>query len=434
MKLIYTLNERPPVGLTLLLAFQHMLASIGGIVSVPLIVGTSLGLPANEVVTLINASLLASGIATIVQCIGLGPVGIRLPVVMGSSFAFLGVAMAIGKNGGISSIMGAALLGSLVVITASFYMDKVRKLFPTVVSGVVVTLIGLTILPVAMNWIGDAPASSTEFASLPKLFLAMVSLAIVIVVSVFCRGTLAAAAIVIGLASGYLLALLLGMVDLQQIASSQWIGYPEPVKYGFSFSWQAILSMSLVYLVVIAEATGDFIALGNNCQVKVSGNDLKRGVLGDGLGSTLAALLTAMPLASFSQNVGIVGLTGVASRYVVAATGALLVMASLVPKFAALAVTIPKPVIGGVGLVMFGMIAYTGIRMLVRASDTKRNALVVCVGLASGLAVTFEPRLLQHLPSGMATLFHSGIATGAIITILLNFLLPSSPDNEKRAR
>ncbi|MCW8334181.1 purine permease [Vibrio sp. SCSIO 43135] len=432
MKLLYTLNQRPPHGLTLLLALQHMLASIGGIVAVPLIVGASIGLPSEEIVSLINAALLASGIVTIAQCIGIGPVGIRLPVVMGSSFAFLGVAIAIGKDGGVSSIMGSALVGSFVVIAASFYMDKVRKLFPTVVSGVVVTLIGLTILPVAMNWVGDAPAVSEEFATLPKLFLAIVSLGIVIGVSVYCKGAVAASAIVIGLAGGYIVALSLGMVDLEQISSAAWVGGPEPLKYGLTFEASAIVSMSLVYIVVIAEATGDFMALANNCHTKVDGKDLKRGLLGDGIGSTLSSILTAMPLASFSQNVGIVGITGVASRYVVAATGGLLILGGLFPKLAALAVTIPKPVLGGVGFVMFGMIAYAGIRMLIKAADTKRNALVICVGLASGLAVTFEPRLLQHLPHDIANFLHSGITTGTIVTVLLHQLLPKSSSKEEQ--
>ncbi|MGF1801961.1 purine permease [Vibrio gigantis] len=432
MKLLYTLNERPPHGLTFLLALQHMLASIGGIVAVPLIVGASIGLPNTEIVSLINAALLASGIVTVAQCLGFGPVGIRLPVVMGSSFAFLGVAISIGNEGGVAAIMGSALIGSFVVIAASFYMDKVRKLFPTVVSGVVVTLIGLTILPVAMNWVGDSPANTEQFATLPKLFLALVSLGIVVGVSVYCKGAVAASAIVIGLAGGYIVALSLGMVDLEQISSAAWVGGPEPFKYGFTFSASAIISMSLVYIVVIAEATGDFMALGNNCQTQVSGKDLKRGLLGDGLGSTLSSILTAMPLASFSQNVGIVGITGVASRYVVAATGGLLILGGLFPKLAAIAVTIPKPVLGGVGFVMFGMIAYAGIRMLIKAADTKRNALVICVGLASGLAVTFEPRLLQHLPHDLANFLHSGITTGTIMTVLLNLVLPKSSRAEEQ--
>ncbi|MEZ8863523.1 nucleobase:cation symporter-2 family protein [Vibrio splendidus] len=432
MKLLYTLNERPPHGLTFLLALQHMLASIGGIVAVPLIVGASIGLPNTEIVSLINAALLASGVVTVAQCLGFGPIGIRLPVVMGSSFAFLGVAISIGNEGGVAAIMGSALIGSFVVIGASFYMDKVRKLFPTVVSGVVVTLIGLTILPVAMNWVGDSPANTEQFATLPKLFLALISLGIVVGVSVYCKGAVAASAIVIGLAGGYIVALSLGMVDLEQISSAAWVGGPEPFKYGFTFSASAVISMSLVYIVVIAEATGDFMALGNNCQTQVSGKDLKRGLLGDGLGSTLSSILTAMPLASFSQNVGIVGITGVASRYVVAATGGLLILGGLFPKLAAIAVTIPKPVLGGVGFVMFGMIAYAGIRMLIKAADTKRNALVICVGLASGLAVTFEPRLLQHLPHDLANFLHSGITTGTIMTVLLNLVLPKSSKAEEQ--
>ncbi|MGF1716486.1 nucleobase:cation symporter-2 family protein [Photobacterium chitinilyticum] len=426
MQLLYTLNQKPPRGVTFFLALQHMLASIGGIVAVPLIVGGAIGLPENEVVTLISASLFVSGLATIVQCIGVGPAGIRLPVVMGSSFAFLGTLIAIGKTSGMSTILGAAFVGSFMVIIASFYMEQIRKLFPNLVSGVVVTLIGLTILPVAMNWIGDAPAGDPEFASLPKIFLAAASLAVVISVSVFCKGAIAASAIVIGLAAGYVLAIPMGMVDLTQLYEAQWVASPEPFKYGMTFSMPAIISMTLVYLVVVAEATGDFMALGSNCHVEVSGKDLKRGLLGDGLGSTFGSMLSAMPVASFSQNVGIVGISGVASRFVVAVTGILLVLGGLFPKLAALAVTVPKPVLGGVGFVMFGMIAYAGIRMLLNAADSRRNALVVCVGLASGLAVTLEPRLLQHFPEDLKMVFHSGITTGTLATVVLNQLLPKS--------
>ncbi|WP_153446807.1 nucleobase:cation symporter-2 family protein [Vibrio algicola] len=434
MKLLYTLNQRPPAATTLLLALQHMLASIGGIVAVPLIVGASVGLPATEIADLINAALLVGGIATVIQCVGIGPVGIRLPVVMGSSFAFLGVAIAIGKSDGMSGIMGAAFAGSFLVIAASFFMDKIKRLFPDVVSGVVITLIGLTILPVAMSWIGDAPKGSAEFATLPKLFLALVSLGIVILVSVYCKGVIAASAIVIGLVGGYLVALSMDMVNLEQISQASWVGSPTPLKYGMTFSWGAILSMSLAYIIVVAEATGDFMALGANCQKEVTGKDLKRGVLGDGLGSTLSALMSGMPLASFSQNVGIVGITGVASRYVVAVTGALLILGGLFPKLAAIAVTIPKPVLGGVGFIMFGMIAYAGIRMLIKAADTKRNALIICVSLASGLAVTIEPRLIQHLPHALASFLHSGITTGTMIAIAMHLLLPQNHKEEREMK
>lgn len=430
MKLLYQLNEKPPVGISLLLALQHMLASIGGIVAVPLIVGTTIGLPPQDVISLVNAALLVSGVITIVQCIGLGPVGIKLPVVMGCSFAFLGIAISVGKTEGISGVMGAALVGGILVIIASFFMEHIRKLFPPLVSGVVVTLIGLTILPVAMNWIGDAPTGSESFATLPKLLLAGVALLTVILVSAFGKGSIGASAIVIGLAVGYLAALATGMVNLAQIETAPWVSGPEIMKHGLSFSWPAIISMSIAYIVVIAEATGDFMALANNCHTKIDGKDLKRGLLGDGIGSAIGAIFTAMPLASFSQNVGIVGITGVASRFVVAITGLLLFMAGLFPKFGALAVTIPKPVLGGVGFVMFGMIAYSGIRMLVKCADTRRNALVICVSLAAGLGVTFKPELLQHLPHDIAQLLHSGITTGTIVAVSMNLLLPKSKQEQ----
>ncbi|KKD59075.1 xanthine permease [Grimontia sp. AD028] len=436
MKLLYELNDKPPAGSTVLLAIQHMLASIGGIIAVPLIVGTAIGLPTGDVVTLINAALFISGAFTIIQCIGFGPVGIRLPVVMGSSFAFLGIAIGIGKADGVSGIMGAALVGACMVIVSAFFMEQIRKLFPPVVSGVVVTLIGLTILPVAMNWVGDAPAGSEHFATLPKLFLAAVSLLVVLLVATYAKGSVAASAIVIGLAGGYLVALSMGMVDMKQIGEASWFATPDPLKFGLSFSWPAIVSMCLAYIVVIAEATGDFLALASNCHRTISGKDLKRGLLGDGIGSAVGSLFGAMPLASFSQNVGIVGITGVASRYVVGTAGALLILAGLFPKFGALAVTVPKPVLGGVGFIMFGMIAYAGIRMLVKAADTRRNALVICVSLAAGLAVTIKPSLLQHLHHDVAQLLHSGITTGTIVAVVLNLVLPKSKEDvhaEKQA-
>ncbi|MDD1779744.1 purine permease [Enterovibrio sp. ZSDZ35] len=429
MKLLYELNEKPPVGSMLLLAIQHMLASIGGIIAVPLIVGTAIGLPTGDVVTLINAALFVSGAITIVQCIGFGPVGIRLPVVMGSSFAFLGIAIGIGKADGVSGIMGAALVGACMVIVSAFFMEQIRKLFPPVVSGVVVTLIGLTILPVAMNWVGDAPAGSEHFATLPKLFLAGISLLVVLLVATYAKGSVAASAIVIGLAGGYLVALSMGMVNIEQIGKASWFSAPEPLKFGLSFSWPAIISMCLAYIVVIAEATGDFLALASNCHRTISGKDLKRGLLGDGIGSAIGSFFGAMPLASFSQNVGIVGITGVASRFVVGTTGALLILAGLFPKFGALAVTVPKPVLGGVGFIMFGMIAYAGIRMLVKAADTRRNALVICVSLAAGLAVTIKPSLLQHMHHDIAQLLHSGITTGTIVAVVLNLVLPKTKED-----
>ncbi|UJF17688.1 purine permease [Vibrio sp. SS-MA-C1-2] len=428
MKLLYTLDEKPPHGLTLLLALQHMLASIGGIVAVPLIVGGSIGLPPNEVINLISAALFVSGAVTIVQCLGIGPFGVRLPAVMGCSFAFLGTCIAVGQEHGMSGIMGASLVGSLVVVFSSFYMVQLRKLFPSLVSGVVVTLIGLTILPVAMDWIGNAPIDSPEFAQPKNIFLAFVSLAIVMAVSVYCKGAIAASAIVIGLVGGYLIAIPMGMVDVASIGEAQWFATPKPLKYGLSFSIPAIISMSLVFIVVVAEAMGDFVALGANCHKNLDGKDLKRGLIVDGLGSTFGALMSAMPVANFAQNVGIVGLSGVASRFVVAVTGGLLIVAGLFPKFAALAITIPPPVLGGVGFVMFGMIAYAGIRMMVQAADSRRNAIVVCVGLASGLAVTMRPELLNHFPDDLKMIFHSGITTGTAASVVLNLILPKDKE------
>ncbi len=424
MELLYKVEDKPPMATSILLAAQHLLAALGAIIAVPLVVGGVLGLSIQDMVVLVNAAMLVSGVVTIIQCRGVGPVGIRLPCVMGTSFTFVGVAIAIGFEHGVAGILGSALVASLVMIMGSFFMPVIRKLFPPVVTGTVVTLIGLTLIPVAVDWIAGGQVGQEGYASISNLMIGFFVLFLVIILSQFARGIFAASAVVIGILSGFILCALLGLVDFTPVREAAFVALPSPLHFGLTFPISGIIGMSIAYLVTIIESTGDFLALSDVTKTKLTGKKLSRGILCDGLGSALASVFSTTPFSSFSQNVGIVGMTGIASRYVVAITGLMLVLAGLFPVLAALIVIIPLSVLGGAGLVMFAMIITAGVNILAKTQHNKRNGIIIAVGIGAGMAVTVRPELLANLPDFMKVIFASGITTGSLVALGLNLLLP----------
>ncbi|MBB3007869.1 nucleobase:cation symporter-2 family protein [Cupriavidus alkaliphilus] len=425
--LLFQVEDRPPRLTTFLLALQHLLAALGGIIAVPLVIGGALRLPSDQIVALVNAALLGSGIVTIIQCKGVGPVGIRMPCVMGTSFAFVGAAISVGVEHGVAGILGSALAGSLVMILGSFFMPAIRKLFPHTVTSVVVTMIGLSLIPVAIDWAAGGQGSS-RYGAPGNLAIAVAVLALVVAVVQWGKGMLSASAIVVGIAGGYLLCLALGLVDFTQFQQAPVFAVPQPLHFGMSFPVSGIVAMSIAFLVTIVESTGTFMALGSATQRPVSGKCLSRGILCDGFGSAFAALVCSPPLSTFAQNVGVVSLTGVASRHVVALTGVMLLLAGLFPVLGALVVTIPQPVLGGAGLMMFAMIVSGGIQMLSTVRFTQRNTLIVAVSIGCGLAVTFRPELLAKLPAFVHEVFGSGITVGSLSAVILNLLLPGGKE------
>ncbi|MDO6507647.1 nucleobase:cation symporter-2 family protein [Colwellia sp. 4_MG-2023] len=426
MDILYNVEDKPPLGTSILLAAQHLLAALSAIITVPLVIGGVLKLPVADIVVLVNAAMLISGVVTIIQCKGLGPVGIRLPCVMGTSFTFVGVSIAIGFEYGVEGILGSALVASLVMIIGSFFMPIIRKFFPPIVTGTVVTLIGLSLVPVAIDWFAGGQVGQDDYASLSNLAIGLLVLATVVTLSIFGKGILSAAAVVIGMLVGYLVCLALGVIDFKPVQSSPLFALPSPFHFGLSFPISGIIGMSIAYLVTIVESTGDFLALSNVTKTKLTGKKLSSGILCDGLGSALASVFSTTPFSSFSQNVGIVGMTGVASRYVVAITGAMLVLAGLFPVLGAMIVSIPLPVLGGAGLVMFAMIITAGVNILSTTQHTKRNGMIIAVSIATGMAVTVRPELLSHLPEFLKVILASGITTGSIIALLLNVVLPNA--------
>ena len=424
MTLFYKVEEKPPLFTSLVLAAQHLLAALGAIIAVPLVVGSVLGLSTQDKVVLVNAAMLISGVVTFIQCKGAGSLGIRLPSVMGTSFTFVGVSTAIGLEHGVGGILGSALVSSLVMIVGSFYMPNIRKLFPPIVTGTVVTLIGLSLIPVAVDWFAGGQVGDVNYASTNNLLIGFLVLVVVMVLSQWGRGIISASAALMGMLLGFIACMLLGLVDFNPVQEAAWVALPSPLHFGMSFPVSGIIGMSIAYLVTIIESTGDFLALSDVTNTKLTGKKLSRGILCEGIGSSLASMFSTTPLSSFSQNVGIVSMTGVASRHVVAITGVMLILAGLFPVLGALVVIIPLPVLGGAGLVMFAMIVSGGVKILAKTEHNKRNSAIVAMGIGAGMAVTVRPELLANLPEIIKVVFASGITTGSLVALMMNLVLP----------
>ncbi len=377
---------------------------------------------------LVNAALLVSGIVTIIQYRGIGPIGLRLPSVMGTSFTFVAAALAIGfSEHGVAGILGASLVGSLVMIIGSFFMPYVRKLFPPVVTGVVV-MIGLSLIPVAVDWFAGGQKGDANYADPANLAMATFVLVLVVILVQWGKGIFSAAAIVIGMMVGYVVALAFGWVSFEAVKNAEIVAIPQPLHFGLAFPISGIIGMSIAYLVTIVESSGNFLALGNATQTEITGKHLRGGVLCDGLGSAFAAIMSTTPFSSFAQNIGVISLTGVASRHVVTVMGVLLVFTGIFPWFGALIVSIPSPVLGGAGLVMFAMIIAAGIQMLDKVERSKRNGLIIAISIGCGLAVTTRPELLNKLPSFFKEVFGSGITVGSVLALVLNLILPEDKE------
>ena len=303
----YPVDSKPPFGLTLLLALQHLLAALGGIIAVPLVIGNVLKLPMPDTIVLVNAALLVSGIVTIIQCRGIGPIGLRLPSVMGTSFTFVAAALAIGfSEHGVAGILGASLVGSLIMVIGSFFMPYVRKLFPPVVTGVVVMMIGLSLIPVAVDWFAGGQKGDANYADPANLAMATFVLVLVVILVQWGKGIFSAAAIVIGMMVGYVVALAFGWVSFEAVKNAEIVAIPQPLHFGLAFPISGIIGMSIAYLVTIVESSGNFLALGNATQTEITGKHLRGGVLCDGFAMIIAAGIQMLDKVERSKRNGLI--------------------------------------------------------------------------------------------------------------------------------
>lgn len=420
--LIYEVNDNPSIGKKFLFGLQHIFAAFSGIVVVPLVISGSLGFDSKMTTSLISASILAAGIATIIQARGIGRVGSRVACIMGTDFTFVSPAISVGSTLGIPGIVGATILGSFFEIILSFFIKPLMKLFPPLVTGTVVCLIGLTLLPVSIDWAAGG-SGALDYGSLLNVSIAMLVMIVTLILNRYGKGLVSSASILIGMLVGYLVCIPLGMVDFTPVAEASWFAMPNILEYGVVFDWKAVLAFIPAYFVTTIETVGCLKAVGETSQIEMDDKKIGSGILADGVGSIVGGLVGSFSNTSFSQNVGLISLTKVASKHVAVMAGILLVCLGLFPKLAGVINGIPQPVLGGVGLVMFGMVAAAGIKTLSRVELTDRNLLIIATSMALGLCVTFRPDFIGQLPEALQMIFSSGISTGTIVALILNLLL-----------
>lgn len=431
-------DQKIPLPRCAALGLQHVLVMYAGTVAVPLIVGGALGLSKADIAFLINADLLAAGIATLIQALGLWRFGVRMPVMMGVTFAAVGPMIAIGINPslGLPAIYGATIAAGIFGMLVAPLMGRLLGVFPPLVTGTVITLIGISLMGVAINWAagGQPTVSRTidgvshatanpDYGDPAKLAIAAFVLLVVLAITRFGKGLIANIAILLGIFAGASVSLALGLMHFDGLAEANWVALTTPLHFGMPrFEFTAIVSMCIVMLITLVESTGMFLALSAITGRRMTPELLTRGLRADGLGTVLGGVFNTFPYTSFSQNVGLVTVTGVRSRYVAAMGGLFLILLALLPKVAHLVASVPSFVLGGAGIVMFGMVAATGVRILGAVDFAKnRHALyVIAISIGLGLIPTLSPNFFQHLPAWMHPLTHSGIVLGTCAAVLLN--------------
>lgn len=417
-------DDRPSAGQALPLGAQHLVAMLLGNITPPLLVAGALGIATGDTARLLQAALFIAGISTIVQAYPIGPIGGRIPIVMGTSIAFVGASITVGTRGGLATVFGACLAASLIELGIGFGMGRIRRLFPPVVTSIVVMLIGLTLVPVGVDYAAGG-IGAPDYGSGTNLAVASTVLVVTLGLNRLARGLLAQASILAGVIVGYAMAASLGMVDLSSVAEAGWASVPRPLAFGLSFEASAIVVMGFVYVISAMETIGDITGVMAAAGRLPTTRELKGGLVADAASSGVAALFSAFPTTSYSQNVGLVNFTGVASRHVTAVAGGMLVVLGLFPKVGALFATIPPPVIGGAALVMFGMIFASGAAVFVRGVPlTQRNLVILAVSIALGLGAELRPGALAALPEGVRNFLSAGLVTGGLAALFLNLALP----------
>ena len=420
----HDIDARPPLVEAAPLGLQHVLAMFVGNVAVPLIIANAIDLPVETTIFLVQAAMFIAGVATIVQAIGIGPIGGRVPIVMGTSFGFVPVVLPIAVNHGLPAVFGAALFGGLAMAAVGLALKKVRFLFPPVVTGTFVIMIGIILLPVGLGYVGGG-VGAADFGAPLHIGLAAFVFVVTIFVQQFTKGMLSEMAVLIGIVAGYVAAIPAGLVDFSSVQDAGWVQLPVPFALGMEFVPAAIASVVLISVVTSAESIGDIEgAIVSAADRQPTDRELSRGVMTDGLASSFGAIFSAFPQISFSQNVGLIALTGVASRYVVAVGGVFLVLAGLLPKLGAVVTTIPSAVLGGAVTIMFGMIVAAGIKMLAGVDYTRRNMLIIGISIAVAIGLRFQEALYAGAPTDVQAILHSGLVPGALTSIILNLVLP----------
>ena len=435
---VHPVDEILPIPRLLALGLQHVLVMYAGAVAVPLIIGRALKLPPEDVAYLISADLFACGLATLVQCIGFPGVGIRLPVMMGVTFASVGpmLSMATAPEIGLLGIYGSVIAAGIFAILAAPFISRLLPLFPPVVTGTIILVIGISLMRVGINWAGGGLPTLTKvvdgvpgafpnpgYGQLQGLGISLFVLLFILGLIKWGAGFVANVAVLLGIVAGAALASLLGVMHFDKVVAAAWGDVVIPFRFGMpQFHLVPIVTMCIVMIVVMIESLGMFLALSDMTGKAIDRDALSRGLRADGVGTLLGGIFNTFPYTSFSQNVGLVSVTGVRSRWVTIAGGAIMLLLGLIPKLAALVEAVPLVVLGGAGLVMFGMVAATGARILtsVDFKNNHNNLFVVAISIGFGMIPLAAPGFFRNLPHDLQPLLESGILLCAVVAVMLN--------------
>ncbi len=435
---VHPVDEHLPLPRLIPLAIQHVLVMYAGAVAVPLIIGRAVNLPPEQVAFLISADLFACGLATIVQSLGFPGVGIRLPVMMGVTFASVGpmLSMAASPEIGLLGIYGAVIGAGVFGVLVAPFISRLLPLFPPVVTGTIILVIGVSLMRVGINWAGGglqtftrvvdgvpAAVPNPAFGQLTGLAIALFVLVIILSLIKWGQGFIANVAVLLGIIAGAVLAALLGLMHFEKVGTAAWFDIVLPFHFGVpQFHPIPIVTMCIVMVVVMIESLGMFLALSEITGKPLEQADLTRGLRADGIGTILGGIFNTFPYTSFSQNVGLVGVTGVRSRFITVTGGVIMLILGLLPKMAALVEAVPQVVLGGAGLVMFGMVAATGARILtgVNFKTNGNNLFVVAVSVGFGMIPLVAPAFFHNLPHELQPLLESGILLSAVVSVALN--------------
>jgi uric acid transporter len=435
---VHPVDEVLPIPRLLALGLQHVLVMYAGAVAVPLIIGRALKLPPEDVAFLISADLFACGLATLVQCIGLPGVGIRLPVMMGVTFASVGpmLSMAAAPEIGLLGIYGSVIVAGIFGIIVAPFISRLLPLFPPVVTGTIIMVIGISLMRVGINWAGGGLPTLTKvvdgvqgafpnpaYGQLQGLGISLFVLLVILGLIRWGSGFIANVSVLLGIIAGAVLASVLGVMHFDKVAAAPWGDVVIPLRFGVpQFHLVPIVTMCIVMIVVMIESLGMFLALCEITGRKIDRDALSRGLRADGVGTLLGGFFNTFPYTSFSQNVGLVSVTGVRSRWVTITGGCIMLVLGLIPKLAALVEAVPLVVLGGAGLVMFGMVAATGARILASVDfrTNRFNLFVVAISVGFGLIPLAAPGFFHNLPHDLQPLLESGILLCAVVAVLLN--------------
>lgn len=424
-ELIYQLDGIPPVKTAIPLGLQHVLAMFVGNITPIILISNALKLPVEQKAFLIQCAMFVAGIVSLIQAFPIGPIGARLPIVMGTSFGFLAVCLSIAGKYGLPGVLGAALVGGVFQIFLGFFLKHIRKYFPPIVTGTVLITIGLSLIGTGMKYFAGG-AGAKDFGSIQNLLLGTAVLVAIILAQYFGKGIVSKSSILIGLTLGYIIAAMMGKISFASVAAAHFASFPMPLQFGFEFHLDAILSICIIYIVSTVET------VGNVCGIAAGGigraatdKEISGSVIADGVGSMFAAIFNVLPNTSYGQNVGIITMTRVVNRFTVATGAIFLIICGMFPKIGAIFAVMPPSVLGGAAVLMFSMMLISGINQVTEVPLKGRNATILAVALGVGVGFSMVPDASKYFNPFIKMLFEgSGVAVAAALAIILNILLP----------